>query len=529
MSDDIMDLDDAGDADQTPAGPPPTDDQGPVLHDREAEKHVLSCLLLDPSLAAQVSPEVFHLPENRLVFLSVLRVGHGSDSVALDRVAADLSDRGQWHQVGEWPYLFEVEARDRIPTTAHFRHYADRLQSLHDRRAALAHAQATLRSINTGQALPEALPARVAAKFPLIQGRIPSSFHLLAANDASSLLGNRYLNRGDGLVISGQSGCGKSSMQTQMAEAWALGEDFHGIRPSCPLKSLIIQSEDSDGDIAEAWHSIRHVRSRTPEQIAKTDERVRVVTDRVNRGQRFIQALRLHVAAFKPDLVWINPLQAFMDGDVTSSKDIGAFLREGLNGLNEPASFGIVLIHHTTKPPTGKDRHDRLWHEQMYDMAGGAEIINWARAIISLKPLSNPGEFCLRLAKRGRRAGVTREVEQGVGTRQEPVTEIGVRHAKGKLPSGVPVIYWEAMPLPANDDAPAKPSGPKEKYHFEDYATMFPGPKDKPIPYGECSRILTSNGVPPKSVQACLKRWEADTDLECIREQGQANRWRRVL
>ena len=57
-------------------------------------------------------------------------------------------------------------------------------------------------------------------------------------------------------------------------------------------------------------------------------------------------------------------------------------------------------------------------------MAGGAEIINWARAIIILKAGANPGEFTLLLAKRGIRAGVTRQVAQGAGTRDEPVTSI---------------------------------------------------------------------------------------------------------
>lgn len=307
---------------------------------------------------------------------------------------------------------------------------------------------------------------------PLIQ-RKPSSFHLLPATDSSVLLGNRYLNRGDGLVISGQSGCGKSSMQMQMAERWALGQDFFGIRPPVPLSSLIIQSEDSDGDIAEVLASQHHVRQHTPDQIAQLDQRIRIVTDRTNRGIRFIASLKAHIAEFKPDLVWINPLQAFIDGDVTASKDIGQFLREGLNGLNEPASFGYVLIHHTTKPATGKDRHERLWHEQMYDMAGGAEIINWARAIISIKPMDNPGEYTLRLAKRGRRAGVVKMVEQGVGLRPEPVTEIGVKHSTGKLSTGQPIIFWEPMDITPTEEAKS-PAGRRQKYVATDFSVIWP-------------------------------------------------------
>ncbi len=348
--------------------------------------------------------------------------------------------------------------------------------------------------------------------------RKPSEFRLLPANDSSSLLGNRYLNRGDGLVLSGPSGCGKSSMQTQMAARWALGKDFHGIKPAQSIRSLIIQSEDSDGDIAEVWASLHHVLAHTPAEVQALDERVRIVTDRVNRGQAFIAALKAHVAEFKPDLVWINPLQAFIDGDVTQSKDIGKFLREGLNGLNDPAKFGYALVHHTTKPATGKDRHERLWHEVMYDMAGGAEIINWARAILSLRPLENPGEFSLRLAKRGRRAGVTKEVEQGAGTRQEPVTEIGIRHSQGHLQQGHPIIYWEAMELPDKEEKKGKSTGREEKYLFTDFRSVLPKKSEPGRPFNQILQAChnQAGGIPRGSLQSVLKRWQRGGDIQFI-------------
>lgn len=360
--------------------------------------------------------------------------------------------------------------------------------------------------------------------------RKPSDFRIVPAADPSSLLGNRYLNRGDGMVISGPSGCGKSSLQTQMAARWALGEDFHGIRPPAPLRSLIIQSEDSDGDIAEVWQSLHHVLAHTETQRGQLDERVRIVTDRVNRGASFLASLRSHITEFHPDLVWINPLQAFIDGDITSSKDIGEFLRAGLNGLNEPASFGYVLIHHTTKPATGKDRSERLWHEVMYDMAGGAELINWARAIISLRPGEAPGDFTLRLAKRGRRAGVVSMVQQGAGARPEPVTEIPVRHSTGKLPSGIPIIYWEGRQPDPPTQKTATGGGRPEKHRFDDYRNIFP-PKSCPgLPINELHRLLASNGEIRKDVlHNTLKRWSEQGHIEILRPHGLPMRFRCLI
>ncbi len=358
--------------------------------------------------------------------------------------------------------------------------------------------------------------------------RKPSSFVIPPPNDASVLLGHRYLNRGDGLILSGPSGMGKSSMQMQMSADWALAKPFHGIAPNGPLRSLIVQSEDSDGDIAEVWVSIHHAMKTTDTQKAQIDDRVRIVSDRVSRGKNFIASLKAHIAEFKPDIVWINPLQAFMDGDVTDSQDLGGFLREGLNGIND-GSFGYALIHHTTKPATGKDRSERLWHEVMYDMAGGAELINWARAIISLRPMEAQGEFKIVLAKRGRRAGVVAKVSQGAGERLEPVTVFGLKHSAEKLPSGIPVIYWEPCDLPPPEQK-KEPKGREPKFHYEEYHNLFP-PKNTPgMTVGELYRALLKNGeIKQKHIHQVCKRWAEDGHIEIIDLLGQPRRYRSLL
>lgn len=355
-------------------------------------------------------------------------------------------------------------------------------------------------------------------------------FAIPPANDESILLGNRYLNKGDGAVLSSTSGMGKSALAIQLAEGWSLGEAPLGIRPARPLRSLIIQAEDSDGDIAEVTASIAHVAKRTPAQQAKASGNVVVVTDRVNRGARFLAQLNLLIAQHKPDLVIINPLQAFVDGDITASKDLGQFLREGLNALNEPPSFAYLLIHHTTKPATGKERAERQWHEVMYDMAGGAEIINWARAILSLRATPKEGEFNLVLAKRGRRAGVTKTVPHGVGTRLEPVTVIPLKHASGHLPSGQPVIYWEPRET-ADEQPPAKKGGGRPVTHlFDTYRTVFPAKASKGATINELARLCSTNKpIKANTLHDVAQRWANDGDVEIIREAGQPDRYRSAV
>lgn len=321
-------------------------------------------------------------------------------------------------------------------------------------------------------------------------GRSPLSFQPIARTHSSVLLGNRFLNRGDGAILSSTSGMGKSSMAFQMAASWAIGESFHGIPSNGELRSLVMQSEDGDGDVAEVFASIVQGMDLDPADRAKLDKNILVVTDRVHRGAAFIAELKRQVARFKPDLVWINPLMGFMDGDLNDARDAGAFLREGLNGLNEPASFGYIIIHHTTKPP--KEATKRNWNEVMYDMAGSADLTNWARAILSLRAAEKEGDFNLVLAKRGRRAGVTRDVPQGTGFRTEPVTTIPLRHSGERVTlsngENVPLIFWVARDADAKVDIGA---GRKKKNHLKDYIEFVPAGVSEAKSLAEIWRIAS--------------------------------------
>lgn len=137
----------------------------PALSDRAAEAHVLSCLLLDPTQAT-LPEAAFHYPEHRLTYLSIQRLHASGSPVEVGSIAADLSDRGQWQTVGEWPFLFGLENREEIPTTLHLPHYRDRILALMERRQARAHAEATMEALAHGWALPKP-PVAPAAETPL--------------------------------------------------------------------------------------------------------------------------------------------------------------------------------------------------------------------------------------------------------------------------------------------------------------------------------------------------------------------------
>lgn len=510
------------------------------LSDRSAEAHVLACCFLDqgPTLdraIASLSPQDFFYPEHAIIFRQLASLRADGKPITTETLVAERAAA----LAGVNPMLLvELTDPSKYPTTAHAGYMISRVRELADRREIQRKAKATLEAIEAGVEM-DSLPVIFQRPAPPTQGvaaRPLFDFSIVSDGDKSILLGDRYLNRGDGAVIVSTSGMGKSALTIQMATELALGLSPFGIKGNGPLTSLVVQAEDSDGDVAEVAHSMKHVLGLTPEQIATVNSRVIIVTERVNRGTRFLTALKALVALHKPDLVWINPLQAFMDGDVTDGQDLGAFLREGLNGLNQPAQFGYIVVHHTTKPATGKDRAERLWHEVMYDMAGGAEIINWARAIMSLRAAEQEGDFNLVLAKRGRRAGVTRKVPLGTGFILEPVTVIPLRHATGRIAiagtaNGIPKIHWESR----EPDAPKEKrsgtgAGPAIKFPYENYRSVFPKKTDPGKPFNEILRACDANGAIPKgSLQGVLKRWEEECVIEVIRPETGAMRYRSAL
>src|SRR5205807_1283581 len=70
-------------------------------------------------------------------------------------------------------------------------------------------------------------------------------------HDPNELLRHRFLCRVGGLLLCGPTGIGKSSLALQMMMRWAAGRECFGIEPVRPLKSLLIQAENDDGDLSE--------------------------------------------------------------------------------------------------------------------------------------------------------------------------------------------------------------------------------------------------------------------------------------
>lgn len=227
------------------------------------------------------------------------------------------------------------------------------------------------------------------------------------AEDPNNLLGERWICKRGSCLFIGQSGIGKSSLAAQAAITWALSAPFFGIRPSKRLKSLFIQAENDDGDLAEMCQGVLNGLQieEGSEYEDIVDKNVIFVSDASHTGEEFCRNVQRLIDKHRPDLVWLDPLLSFIGDDVSKQAVCSQFLRTWLGPISESSGVAWMMMHHTGKPSNDpKSRQGWTKSDHSYAGIGSSELTNWARAVCLLERYDDD-VFSLRLAKRGKRAG----------------------------------------------------------------------------------------------------------------------------
>ena len=269
-------------------------------------------------------------------------------------------------------------------------------------------------------------------------------------HDPDELLKHRYLCRGGILLLAGPTGIGKSSFSMQCMLLWAVGRGAFGIHPAGPLKSLLIQAENDDGDLAEMRDGVLAGLNMTQEERAAALANVVVCQEDTRTGRAFfLDVVKPLLAEHKPDLLWVDPVLAFLGGDTSSQKDVGAFLRNGLNPLLHEFNVGCVCIHHTNKPPSGKEKSTWQAGDLAYLGSGSSEWANAPRAILGIRSIGSHDVFELTAGKRGSRLNWRDEAD-------EKTYSLLIQHSKERGQ-----ICW----LPASKEDLEPTGRPKEHDH----------------------------------------------------------------
>lgn len=320
----------------------------------------------------------------------------------------------------------------------------------------------------------------------------------------------RYLCRGKSAWLLGPSGIGKSSLEAQFAVGWAIGAPVYGITPARPLRSLIVQAENDDYDLAEMVQGVAHAHGLHPD-----DDRWKTVTSNVlfrtetsSFGARFCARLRDMIDADRPDIVWVDPLLSFAGIDVSKQDQVTPFLREQLTPVLESTGAVMIGVHHTGKPKDAKATRDWTAIDWAYAGIGSSELVNWARAVMLLRPAGDR-LYELKLAKRGSRAGATNpDGSTAYGS-------VWLQQAVGR-------IYWEQVNPPEEpiaDEQEAPKDGRKARGGVETAGGAFgtPGAPDKATaalswPWLDLTTTLPVDGVTGSKLWVATEDWMLNTN-----------------
>lgn len=222
-----------------------------------------------------------------------------------------------------------------------------------------------------------------------------------------------WLRKGGGALFVSVSGAGKSVAATQFAACFAIGRPWLGIVPLRPLRIAVYQWEDDEDEVVEFREHLRRGLASAGWTNNVIDEAFSKITyhDVTGlTGDKFFAFLAYAQKRDKAGLIVLMPLQSFANCDISKNENLSTLLRDKLDPIlkNPLAPCACIIVHHTNKiPSNGRERHEWMRDSSAaYAGAGGAELTNWARAILTLRPQeSTTGYFDLIAAKRGERLG----------------------------------------------------------------------------------------------------------------------------
>lgn len=465
-----------------PPAPPPTNinrDLQPPPHSPPSEKTVLSVWWMiaekrEIIKRSGVCPEWFHIPAHRIMW-GILSENPNADHPF---VIQQLTDAGNLEKVGGPSILAEL--MNYSPFAGSLDLHLEVLRKKFIARKALARARDLIEEI---QSEPEDIEKAVSdasvdigksVRHARIDGIMTTKqiFDFDIQDDQSSLIGyqNRFLGKSGSWIIAGPSGIGKSTFTTGFLLCASCGAPWHGITFRHPMRVLVVQAENDEGDLKEMLEGAYKAAGLSRERLVTTTENLFWKRMSTLTGDEFVRWLEMAIVEARADLVHIDPILAYVGDDISLQSVASHFFRNLIQPVLDRTGAIMTAVHHTGKTSTdSKSRENWSESDFAYLGFGSSELTNWARAVGVLVPWGkDTGLFRFLIAKRGKRAGMINAYTK------ERATSILLQHAETGM-------GWVQAPEPEMEEKPRN-QGARPKLTVDDimpYVTKYDSPVNK--------------------------------------------------
>ena len=257
-------------------------------------------------------------------------------------------------------------------------------------------------------------------------------------NDPDALFENRWLSKGGSLMLASGAGVGKSTLLTQLAIGWANPHrrEIHlGMTPLKPLKTAVLQVENDLGDVNEQFKGAVKGFKLDADECQAVRENVSFHRIVAVTSTEFLNELESFVALRKPDVVVLDPLSAFIDGDIMDATAVKDYLYLRLASIQARTGVLMVLVHHTGKPPKAQESSIEVSPtDLMYNALGSSLIQNYCRDVLMARRIAREENetavFALSSCKRRRKAGFMTYTDDHLANPAEPTDTIYMQHAE---------------------------------------------------------------------------------------------------
>lgn len=440
----------------------------PLPHSDSAERCLLGSLLLDPALIKPLYAEIgagqewFYRDTHGLIYRTLVDMAQKLEPVDLATVTQKLDGNRQLERVGGAAAITDLYTA--VPTATNWRFHFDvcRKRALL-RQLIRAGSELVTEAWDAGDDAAEMLAGCAKTMLDRIHfevkdsGPLAKSIGSLVAppkNDPNELIRHRWLCKGGMVLINAPTGVGKSSLVMQFCVSWALAKSVFGITPAKPLKCVILQAENDEGDMAEMRDGVIKGMGLSPDEIEIAVNVVHFREEIFTTGALFCELVDRILEETGADIVVIDPVLHYIGGSTSDQEVVGKWLRNSLMPVLKRRGAGCLLVHHTNKPPTGKEKREWQAGDFAYTGSGSAEWANVPRAVLSLRSVGSHDEYELVAGKRGGR--LSWHDREGAKTYSRRISH-------SKQPG---VICWHEV---AEEDIqdPRKPT-------MEQYLSIFP-------------------------------------------------------